>query len=296
MKTNFDKTSNHKLFQAAKSTHDTLIDLKDKLVDVVDRDANVFVTDFPYCDTCPDKSPDYCVNHCGVPLEQRMIARLCEGCHDDGIVSIKSKDVKGWNVSSDPIPGDQSYGSFYKQKGSKVILGCCAFCGELSNSLTEYEENLLCPGCIEFANAVTSLADSGFDLKEGPEYEDGSWVKGWKERFNVKKVPPIKDKAFEIPFLRPDRCIDQNCKIENIYFCQYCVGIHKNEPGFQPAKEDIINRPSGVEVITITEHMNFCLGNAVKYIMHCDLKENGIEDLKKAKWYIEREIKRRSEK
>lgn len=51
--------------------------------------------------------------------------------------------------------------------------------------------------------------------------------------------------------------------------------------------------PSGVECIEITEHMNFNLGNATKYIWRADDK-NGIEDLEKAAWYINREIKRRS--
>jgi hypothetical protein len=51
--------------------------------------------------------------------------------------------------------------------------------------------------------------------------------------------------------------------------------------------------PSGIEAIQITEHMNFCLGNAMKYLWRSDLK-GGIEDLQKAKWYIEREIQRRS--
>lgn len=51
--------------------------------------------------------------------------------------------------------------------------------------------------------------------------------------------------------------------------------------------------PSGVECITITEHFNFCLGNAIKYIWRAGLKsENAIEDLHKARWYIEREIER----
>ena len=50
--------------------------------------------------------------------------------------------------------------------------------------------------------------------------------------------------------------------------------------------------PSGVECIQITEHMNFCLGNAMKYIWRADLK-NGVEDLQKAAWYINREIRRR---
>jgi len=52
--------------------------------------------------------------------------------------------------------------------------------------------------------------------------------------------------------------------------------------------------PSGIECIQITEHMNFCLGNAVKYVWRADLKGRDIEDLKKAVWYINREIHRRS--
>lgn len=50
--------------------------------------------------------------------------------------------------------------------------------------------------------------------------------------------------------------------------------------------------PSGIECIQITEHMNFCLGNAVKYIWRADLKGSALEDLRKARWYIDREIER----
>jgi hypothetical protein len=50
--------------------------------------------------------------------------------------------------------------------------------------------------------------------------------------------------------------------------------------------------PSGVECITVTEHMGFCLGNAVKYIWRAGQKGDAIEDLKKARWYIDREISR----
>jgi len=52
--------------------------------------------------------------------------------------------------------------------------------------------------------------------------------------------------------------------------------------------------PSGVECIQITEHMGFCLGNAMKYIWRADEKGKAVEDLEKAKWYLEREIERRS--
>jgi len=42
-------------------------------------------------------------------------------------------------------------------------------------------------------------------------------------------------------------------------------------------------------------HLGFRLGNVVKYILRSDLKKQPIEDLKKAKWYLEREIAKREE-
>ena len=50
--------------------------------------------------------------------------------------------------------------------------------------------------------------------------------------------------------------------------------------------------PSGVECIDIAEHMGFCLGNAIKYIWRAGLKGDAIEDLEKARFYLDREIKR----
>jgi hypothetical protein len=51
--------------------------------------------------------------------------------------------------------------------------------------------------------------------------------------------------------------------------------------------------PSGIECIQITEHMGFNLGNAIKYVWRADLKNDALEDLRKAAWYINREIKKR---
>lgn len=50
------------------------------------------------------------------------------------------------------------------------------------------------------------------------------------------------------------------------------------------------SHPSGVECIVITEHMNFCLGNAFKYLFRRNYKGRLIEDMQKAIWYIEREL------
>ena len=64
--------------------------------------------------------------------------------------------------------------------------------------------------------------------------------------------------------------------------------------------QDVVNNPkhytshpSGIDCIQITEHMGFNLGNAIKYVWRSDLKNDAIEDLSKAIWYIQREIERR---
>lgn len=50
--------------------------------------------------------------------------------------------------------------------------------------------------------------------------------------------------------------------------------------------------PSGVECIEITEHMSFLRGNAVKYLWRAGEKGPAVEDLRKARWYIDREIEK----
>lgn len=54
------------------------------------------------------------------------------------------------------------------------------------------------------------------------------------------------------------------------------------------------SHPSGVECIDIAESMSFCLGNAFKYLFRAGEKNDLVEDLKKAEWYLNREIKLRS--
>lgn len=62
---------------------------------------------------------------------------------------------------------------------------------------------------------------------------------------------------------------------------------------------DAINPPhyqgfsNGAQVIDLTEHLSFSLGNCVKYVCRAGKKtQNPIEDLKKAQWYLDREVAR----
>jgi hypothetical protein len=52
------------------------------------------------------------------------------------------------------------------------------------------------------------------------------------------------------------------------------------------------DHPSGIECITIVEHMTFNVGNAIKYLWRAGLKGDRLEDLQKASWYVQREIDR----
>lgn len=83
---------------------------------------------------------------------------------------------------------------------------------------------------------------------------------------------------------REQEAIRQNRKLKEM---QSKVYDNVNHPAHYT------KHPSGVECIQITQHMDFNLGNAMKYIWRCDLKKDAIEDLKKAQWYISQEIKKR---
>lgn len=52
------------------------------------------------------------------------------------------------------------------------------------------------------------------------------------------------------------------------------------------------SHPSGIECIDVVEHLTFNVGNAIKYLWRAGLKGAKLEDLRKANWYIEREINR----
>lgn len=64
-----------------------------------------------------------------------------------------------------------------------------------------------------------------------------------------------------------------------------------------PVKNPIHYKGNGLEAIDVIEsfNLNFRLGNAVKYILRADKKGNPKQDIKKAIWYLEREIQKLSE-
>lgn len=67
--------------------------------------------------------------------------------------------------------------------------------------------------------------------------------------------------------------------------------------------KDLINHPphynrgescphcgNPIECIDVTEHRPFLIGNAIKYLWRAGSKDDEVQDLRKAIWYIERRI------
>lgn len=113
----------------------------------------------------------------------------------------------------------------------------------------------------------------------------------WNEHYNVRTS------------VFPAKC--SSCSSDSTPSNPYPHWMSSCEPGgfievTKEELEDVVNHPkhytkhpSGVECIQVTEYMNFCLGNAMKYIWRAnDKHDSPLEDLRKAKWYVEREIAR----
>ena len=76
------------------------------------------------------------------------------------------------------------------------------------------------------------------------------------------------------------------------------MGFKTAEEYIAQAKKDKVDHPThynyGIEAIDIIESwaLNFNLGNVIKYTLRAPYKNDTLEDLTKARWYIDREINR----
>lgn len=81
--------------------------------------------------------------------------------------------------------------------------------------------------------------------------------------------------------------------------CVTCGCVNGQHTPGCPGYRDDVNHPphykgKGMESIEVIEafDLGFNLGNAIKYILRAGRKGDGKVDLAKARWYIDREIKR----
>lgn len=140
-----------------------------------------------------------------------------------------------------------------------------------------------CQGAVVDGPSLVTFRE-GDSLTVANHYHRSCWLTGWYAGIAPKGEFPEPEKACEVwgcdlPFGHNKGQVD----------------IPENHGGSDP-----VNHPghytwlkNGVEVIDITENFNFLLGNVLKYVMRADHKGKPLEDLKKAVWYLEREIANR---
>ena len=105
------------------------------------------------------------------------------------------------------------------------------------------------------------------------------------------------------------KAITDNGYLYNLQYKSCDPKLIKEKPYKHTSDEEKVNHPShytwlkdlcGIEVIDITRHMNFNLGQILKYILRLGHKkdknftnyEKVLSDLNKAKYYLENEINR----
>lgn len=127
-------------------------------------------------------------------------------------------------------------------------------------------------------------------------------------RYKILGFHPSHDDARHgIKLLYPDNETKVVRSKDHIMDCYYLSDYSPNVANDRvshPLHYTWLKDKCGIEVIDITRHLNFNLGNAIKYILRSGhKKEEGlsdmqkqIEDLKKARFYIDDEIKRLEER
>lgn len=125
----------------------------------------------------------------------------------------------------------------------------------------------------------------------------------WK--YNIDDEILFEGKAYRIANQIDDRYIIHD-KTYGLYYGVPCEEIESHAKPIKEQKNapngstDAVNHPSHytqgkIEVIDFIEDqkLNYHLGNCVKYICRCFVKhkDKPSEDLKKARWYLNREIK-----
>lgn len=94
-------------------------------------------------------------------------------------------------------------------------------------------------------------------------------------------------------------CWKKSVEVEEKPYCFKCYDELCEDGTVDPESSEAVDHPqhynndvSGVECIDVIEDKSFNIGNAIKYLWRAGNKGKLLEDLKKARWYVNREIER----
>ena len=117
-----------------------------------------------------------------------------------------------------------------------------------------------------------------------------------KKKAKVKAAKKKKPNWKQMGFFSSDTPVVVEDKVTDTYKNRMMELAYAATTG-RANRGDPVNNPAhytvgGIETIDFIEakKLNYRLGNVVKYLTRADHKGNKIEDLRKAQWYLEREI------
>lgn len=128
------------------------------------------------------------------------------------------------------------------------------------------------------------------------KFQVGDVVTFWMDNYEswqggggiVRKVGsgnyPYKVEITEVPPTNPVQRVGNKLDM-----AANCLRPVEEKPADDPVSHPSHYTQYPVEVIELTRHLDFCRGNAVKYIARAGFKggpEKELEDLEKAEWYV----------
>lgn len=118
----------------------------------------------------------------------------------------------------------------------------------------------------------------------GRPYEE-KWPRSAHDDFSQAKAPPI------FPFRNDPTTLPYGSTDKVSFSAGGTTRMDQvNSPPHYNRGEKCPNCGHGIECIDVTEHRDFLVGNAIKYLWRSGAKDDFVKDLRKAAWYINRKI------
>ena len=146
------------------------------------------------------------------------------------------------------------------------------------------------------ANPKAKSVDVAKAIGVTPAYVSTVLWNAKKKAKVVKKAKKVKPKWEQLGLFSSDKSLGQLAYEAGVGMAKSRMEGNRQIEMFEP-KADPVNNPThytvgGIETIDFIEakKLGYNLGNVVKYITRADHKSNKLQDLRKAQWYLEREI------
>ena len=146
------------------------------------------------------------------------------------------------------------------------------------------------------ANPKAKSVDVAKAIGVTPAYVSTVLWNAKKKAKVVKKAKKVKPKWEQLGLFSSDKSLGQLAYEAGLGMAKSRMEGNRQIEMFEP-KADPVNNPThytigGIETIDFIEakKLGYNLGNVVKYITRADHKSNKLQDLRKAQWYLEREI------